>query len=241
MSPQGIIMPPSVAASPAVAPPRIRSAEIYLNTDSSLTGRPTHLDAISANVGVEARYDVQAPAGSQIHVDVPAGAKLNTWVRINQGTDGVSLARDGAGYTVTAPRDIAQLTISSMHFNGQSPNIAISDHDARVGDVLPRLSVNGVPQAARPDEITVFAPVGWQTRAADGSIDPLTRIAEVDGSVFTKRDPAKGVATTAQFTGQFNGHSTVGIGRAAHEATERAGTAAAKALYLGLMLTGGVG
>ena len=223
-----------VAAVPA---PRIASAEIAINADDSMTGRPTNLHSTAANAGIVARYVLDAPAGAQLRVDVPDGLKLNPWAWANEGTTGLSFAKQGASFVATAKQPITQLSLDGMHFNGQSPNFSITERSAVVNDVLPRLSVNGVQQDPTPESVTIQTPLGWKTQAADGSEDSPHRIANSE-ILVGQRDPAKGVATLATFTGEFDGHATTGLRRAAHEAVSRAADNASGALYTAMMLTG---
>ena len=231
------ISPTAVSAAP-ITPPRLASAEVAINADSSLSGHPTHLTESSANADIVARFDLDAPAGSQLRVDVPDGLKFNPWAWVNKGTTGVSFAKDGAGYVATAERPITQISLDGMHFNGQSANFSINEREARVGDVLPRLSVNGVAQAPTPEDITIQAPLGWSTAARDGSVDPLRNIGNHSETLVAHRDGAKGVETLATFTGAYDGRSVTGVRRAAREAVERTAQNAASAAYSMLAVSG---
>ncbi|MBC7643856.1 MAG: hypothetical protein H7123_01935 [Thermoleophilia bacterium] len=226
-----------ITGIPPLPKPRIASAEVSINADDSMTGHPTNLTTSSANASIVARYALDAPAGAQLRVAIPEGLKFNRWAWANEGKTGISFAKEGAGYVATTDLPITQLSLNGMHFNGSSPNFSIDEHSAIVKDVLPRLSVNGVAQSDTADSVTIQAPLGWKTQSADGSVD-APHLMPNSESLVAERDPAKGVATLANFTGEFNGHSTVGAKRYAHEAVTRAGDNVAGALYTAMMMTG---
>lgn len=221
-----------MSVTPASAPTVNRTVDLALHVDHAVTGKPTNLD--DAWVSATSTYDLTAAAGSQLRVQLPEGVGMNAWARAVPSS--VSFARDGADYVATLDAPLDRIAIQTSAFQ-RSPQFDADDHHVTVGDVLPRLSVDGVPIDAPVSSVAVHAPKGWETAAADGTVDALHVVPRAD-DVVGVRDGSHGAGMVAQFTGVADGHSTTGVARFAHEVTRRTTDAATSALYTGLQLLG---
>lgn len=224
----------SIAASPAKA----TAIDVSIRADETITGRPDAIDRASAHATT--RFALDAPLGAQIRVQVPAGAGMNGWAWGNEGKAGVSFARDGADWVTTVDKvPLTQLSLQTFAFQHQGDAIRSSGSTIDVDDLAPKVSVDGVAQDPAKPAVSVVAPIGWQTAAANGAADVQHVVAGVRDTVGASREAGLGAATTARFTGRApDGDSTVGPVRFVREAAERAGDTAAGAAYTAMMLLG---
>lgn len=223
--------------SPTTAAPRADRVQLGIHVDSRLDGSPRRLD--EARVSAFASYSLDAPAGAELRVRSAPGTELEPSTWANTGRDPITFARQGADWVATAPTPLSQLSLHARA-SGAGDAVAVEGRTLTIADVLPTLAVDGVQQAAARPSVTVTAPIGWQTAAADGARD-AQELLERD-SVIAERPPQRGVATTATFTGRGpDGASTTGPGRVVRELAERTAVGAATAGYLAMMLAAGRG
>ncbi|MCW2925299.1 MAG: hypothetical protein JWM98_2703 [Thermoleophilia bacterium] len=228
-----------VAATPKapVAAPRVASVDLALNVDDSMSGRPTNLD--HAGASAVTRFELNAPAGAELRVKVPDGAVFNAWAWANSGRTGVSFAKDGAEWVAHAKVPTDQISLQTSAWVSRGNDVSVDEHAARIGDITPRLTVDGVAQSDEGAPVTITAPRGWETAAADGTKDVLHDVARVDDTVGGERPAGHGVATTATFTGRdVDGSSALGLRRTAHEAATRVTDSAAAAVMTALEMGG---
>ena len=224
----------------AITAPQAISSEIQIHVDSTMSGHPRNAD--DAHVSYATTVSLDAPAGSEVRVHAPEGGRLNGWAWANDGREGISFAKDGADLVTTADVDLTEITVKGAVFNDGNPTMRVAGDTIELGDVLPRISVDGVLQEGGPGEISVHATTGWETADAAGRPDVQSRREGVSTDQATAtRDAARGAATVARFTGELAGERTTGVGRVVSEAGERVGTAAAQAAYMGLVLIGAAG
>jgi hypothetical protein len=224
-------------ASITAAPAKATAIDVSLHVDEAISGKPVGVDQASAHATT--RFALDAPAGAQIRVQVPTGAGMNGWAWGNEGKAGVSFAKEGADWVTTAKVPLTQLSLQTFAFQHQGDAIRSDGSTVEVDDLAPKVSVDGVAQAADAPAVTVSAPLGWQTSAKNGAADVLHEAAGATDTVAGDRDAGLGAATIARFTGRApDGHDTVGPVRVLHETKERVTDAAAGAIYTALALTG---
>lgn len=218
-------------------PPRPSRVDVGLQVDETLTGKPTSVDR--SFVYASTRFDLDAPAGARLVVDVPEGVELNPHAYINDARGNITFARDGASWVATATQPIQRVTLDTNAAAGRGA-LTASGTNLRVGDVLARLSVDGVKQEGPLPQISVTAPLGWQTSSSDGTPDAAKTIDGYPRLVTARRDGDHGAETIATFTGRDpDGRSTTGLGRLTGEVGSRVGNVGGMAAYIALMLAGG--
>lgn len=223
----------------AAAPASARTIDVNVHADHTVSGTPA-ID--TARATATTRFTLDAPAGAEVRVQVPDGVGMNGWAWANEGRTGISFAQQGAEWVTTAKEPLHQLSLQTSAFQGRTSELRVADGKIEVGDLAPRVSVDGVAQDAARPAVSVSAPIGWKTVAANGAADALRTVKGVDGIVVGDRDAALGAATVATFDGRApDGSSTTGVKRVAREAAQKAGDAAVSAAYTALALLGGVG
>jgi hypothetical protein len=229
-----------LVSTPPVAAATARSIDVAVHADESMSGKPEQLDKAWASATT--RFELDAPAGSQVRVTVPDGVGMNGWAWGNEGKAGVSFAKDGADWVTTAKVPLTQLSLETSAFQHRGDAIVADGDTLTVQDLAPKISVDGVAQSPAKPAVNVTAPIGWQTSAANGAMDVQAKVAGVADTVSASREAGLGAATVARFTGHGpDGHKTTGPLRVLHESAERAKDAAATAAYLALVLAGKAG
>ena len=223
-------MPPPTPATAA-------SIDVTIHADHSLSGRPATPD--TANARAMTSFSLDAPAGAELRVQVPEGVGMNGWAWANEGRDGLSFAKQGADWVTTTDTPVRQLSLNTSAFLGRTKEFSSDGTTVDVGDIAPRLAVNGVAQDAARPSVVVRAPLGWRTAAADGTPDAQRTVDGVQDVVVADRAAELGAATRATFEGRApDGSSTTGPLRVAREAATRAGDAAATTAYTAMALLG---
>lgn len=225
------------ATTPRIVPARPVEMDLGIRVEEGLTGKPEAIDR--AHAAATTRFELEAPAGTEIRVRTPEGVGMNGFAWANAGRTGLSFTRQGAEWVTTADEPLRQLSLQTHAFQDQGGAIRASGDRIEIDDLTPTVTVGGQAPARAAAPVTVVAPLGWQTTAADGSADALQVAQGVRDTVSGVRDASKGAATVATFTGRApDGGSTTGASRAVREAGERVGDAAFGAIYTALQLGG---
>lgn len=224
-------------APPKVAAPTAKSIDVALRADSSLSGHPVKPD--TAYASATTRFALDAPVGAELRVRVADGVGMNGFAWANDGREGVSFARQGADWVTTTDTPIHQISLKTSAFPERTKEILSDGRQVTIGDIAPKLSVDGVPQDSAAPSVVVQAPLGWKSTAADGTPDALRTVDGVRDAVVADRDATLGSSTRAVFDGRApDGSRTTGPVRVVREAASRTADAAITSAYIAMQLLG---